>query len=348
MPCCLIGLGSNLGNRRQTLDRAAAHLDRHSQIRLLAISSWHDTTAIGGPEGQPPFLNGAVVIETSLRPHDLLRVLQKIESDLGRRRSRQWGPRTIDIDLLLYDRLVLSTPSLVLPHPRMTWRRFVLQPAAEVAGSMIHPCTGWTVLRLLDHLDKSAAYLAITGSIGVGKSQLARRLAQETSSRLIAERPSWRQLAAFYANPASQAWQTELEFLQQRARLLTAGSSGWSGRRRLTISDFWFDQSAAFGRVWLPAEQQVAFRCRWERLRKRVALPRLIVLLEAPAEQLLHRVLQRGRPCERNLSRQQLDRIQQSIVAQATQADQGPLLRLASNDSQQVFDEVLAATEAMR
>ena len=157
-----------------------------------------------------------------------------------------------------------------------------------------------------------------------------------------------KQLAAFYANPPSHAWQTELEFLQQRARLLAAHSPEWSERQRLAVSDFWFDQSAAFARVWLPEDQQEAFRCRWKRLRGRVVKPRLIVLLDAPAEQLLERVLQRGRACERGLSGQQLERIHQAILAQATRDDQGPLLRLTHDDPQRVFNEVLAAVEAMR
>jgi len=347
MPRCLIGLGSNLGNRRQTLERAVARLARHPQIRLAARSSWYQTAAIGGPQGQSPFLNGVAVVETALEPQELLGALQTIESQLGRRRDRLWGPRTLDLDLLLYGRLVLNTPTLILPHPRMAWRRFVLQPAAEVAGSMVHPPTGWTISRLLDHLDTSPPYLAITGSIGAGKTYLAERLVQATSARLIAERLDLERLAVFYADPASHSWDTELEFLEQRARLLAADLPEWS-QPRLTISDFWFDQSAAFARVWLPPEQQDAYRRRWESARTGVVRPRLIVLLEVPAHRLLQRVLRRGRSCEQDLSEEQLERIYQALLAQATGPDQGPLLRLTQDDPQQLFNEGLAAVEAMQ
>ncbi len=153
MSSCLIGLGSNLGDRRATLDLAVEHLDRHPQMVFRRRSRWYETAPDGGPTGQPTYLNGAAVVETSLGPQSVLEVLQQIESDLGRRRSVRWGPRTVDLDLLLYDRVVLDdAPSLVLPHPRMAQRRFVLEPAAEVAGSMVHPTTGLTISRLLDRL----------------------------------------------------------------------------------------------------------------------------------------------------------------------------------------------------
>ena len=114
----------------------------------------------------------------------------------------------------------LSTPTLVLPHPRMAWRRFVLEPAAEVAGAMLHPTIRWTIARLLEHLNSARPYVAITGPIAAGKTQLAERLAAAISARLLVEQPDWARLDAFYADPAGHGWQTELEFLRQRARLL--------------------------------------------------------------------------------------------------------------------------------
>ena len=140
--------------------RPSPRLVAQPQIAVAAVSCWRETAPVGGPPGQPPFLNGALLAETSLAPHDLLAALQQIENDLGRRRAERWGPRTIDLDLLLYDELVLDTPSLTLPHPRMAWRRFVLEPAAEVAGAMLHPTIGWTIARLLEHLNTARPYVA--------------------------------------------------------------------------------------------------------------------------------------------------------------------------------------------
>ncbi len=347
MPVCLIGLGSNLGDRRRALDRAISQLTQHPQIAVTARSRWRETSPIGGPAGQPAFLNGAVVVETSLSPQAVLDVLGRIEADLGRLRTERWGPRTVDLDLLLYDELVLSSPSLVVPHARMAWRRFVLQPAAEVAGQMVHPTTGWTVARLLRHLDTAADYVAIAGSIGAGKTHLAGRLAERLGARLITERLDLELLDTFYADPASHARATELEFLHQRARLLAADSPQPPDTSRLVVSDFWYDQSLAFARVWLSPEELPAFRTEWERCRQQVVRPKLTVLLDASGEFLLGRVLQRGRPCERCLTEWRLEEIRRSILDEATRAGQGPVLQLSADDTGVAFDEVLAAVEAM-
>jgi 2-amino-4-hydroxy-6-hydroxymethyldihydropteridine diphosphokinase len=362
MPTCLVSLGSNEGNRQENLDAAAARLAAHAGIRLVARSSWRETAPVGGPPGQADFLNGAVKLETSLPPHELLGRLQQIESELGRRRAERWGPRPIDLDLLLYDELIVTTPELLLPHPRMAWRRFVLEPAAEVAGSMIHPTIGWSVARLLAHLNESMLYVAVTGPIAAGKTRLAEQLAEAISARLILEQPDWSQLDAFYADPAGHAWATELEFLAERSRLLKKGSELFmaDGPPRRTepektvltpfscaVSDFWFDQSAAFARAWLPAERLEAFLQRYERLRQTVVRPRLVVLLDAPADELVRRIHGRGRECERRLTVEQLQRIRQAVIDQAARPDVGPVLRGCDEDSDAVFAEVLAAVRGM-
>jgi 2-amino-4-hydroxy-6-hydroxymethyldihydropteridine diphosphokinase len=364
MSVCLISLGSNEGNRRERLDAAVARLAAHSDFKIIARSSWRATVPIGGPTAQAEFLNGAMQVETSLTPHALLAVLHEIENELGRRRAERWGPRTIDLDLLLYDELIVATPDLVLPHPRMAWRRFVLEPAAEVAGAMIHPAIGWSIARLLAHLHESTPYVAITGPIAAGKTRLAERLAREVRGRLILEQPDWSRLDAFYADPAGHAWATELEFLAERGRLLAAGKKGTdpicakhpegrSGKWGLSpfsqwaVSDFWFDQSAAFARAWLPTERLGEYLERYEQVRQAVVRPRLIVLLDAPGDELLHRVRGRGRQCERRLTAAQLERIRQAVVEQASQPNLGPVLRAGDNDAEAVFTEVLAAVRGM-
>ena len=112
MSLCLVSLGSNEGDRQANLEAAVARLAAHPHVKLIAHSSWRETIAVGGPVGQSNFLNGAVKLETSLAPRELLGCLQQIESDLGRRRAERWGPRPIDLDLLLYDELILAASEL--------------------------------------------------------------------------------------------------------------------------------------------------------------------------------------------------------------------------------------------
>jgi 2-amino-4-hydroxy-6-hydroxymethyldihydropteridine diphosphokinase len=162
MAHALIGLGSNLGERAAHLNAARARLASLSLSSLVAFSSLHESKPAGGPTAQAPYLNAAAVIETSLSPLQLLHEVQQIENNLGRERLERWGPRTIDLDLLLYDEQELDTPELTLPHPRMSFRRFVLEPAAEIAGEMVYPINGWTVGRLIMNLKDTTNEIAFS------------------------------------------------------------------------------------------------------------------------------------------------------------------------------------------
>jgi len=130
----LLALGGNVGDVRETLARAIAMLCERSDIRLLARSSDYATPPWGVAD-QPPFVNLCVAVETALTPQTLLERAQAVERACGRDRAgeRRWGPRSLDIDILAYDDLALSTPDLVLPHPRLFERAFVLVPLAEIA-----------------------------------------------------------------------------------------------------------------------------------------------------------------------------------------------------------------------
>lgn len=126
-----IGLGSNLGDSPALLSQALQSLDAHPDIRLAQCSRLYRSAPLG-PADQPDYANAAAVLHTDLSPLALLDVLQAIEQDAGRERLLRWGPRTLDLDLLLYDEQVINEPRLQVPHPEMTQRAFVLTPLAEL------------------------------------------------------------------------------------------------------------------------------------------------------------------------------------------------------------------------
>jgi 2-amino-4-hydroxy-6-hydroxymethyldihydropteridine diphosphokinase len=144
-----IALGSNLGDRDRNLHEAARRVCAF--VENLQLSSFHDTEPVGvGP--QPRFLNAAAVGDTRLDARELLNQLLAVESALGRERPYPGAPRTVDLDLLLYDGAVIEEPGLIVPHPRFRERTFVLAPLSEVAGTWTDPVTGKTVAALLEEL----------------------------------------------------------------------------------------------------------------------------------------------------------------------------------------------------
>jgi len=154
MPITYIALGSNLGNRAVLLRAAMDRIAALAGTRMLAESRLYPTAPVGGPPGQPEFLNAAMAVDTALPPRDLLNRLLEIEQDLGRNRATEphHGPRPIDLDLLLYDNQILVEDRLQIPHPHLHERMFVLDPLVEIAPNAIHPILHATVAQLRQRL----------------------------------------------------------------------------------------------------------------------------------------------------------------------------------------------------
>jgi 2-amino-4-hydroxy-6-hydroxymethyldihydropteridine diphosphokinase len=154
---CAIALGSNMGDPQATLAASLETLAQTPGITLQATSSWYQTKAIGPP--QPDYLNGCAILQVEILPQALLTTLLAIEQKFGRVRGEHWGPRTLDLDLLLYDDLILNEPNLQIPHPRMYERAFVLVPLSEIAPNWQEPISGRTIQNLLQEVDTSDVHL---------------------------------------------------------------------------------------------------------------------------------------------------------------------------------------------
>jgi 2-amino-4-hydroxy-6-hydroxymethyldihydropteridine diphosphokinase len=197
-----IALGSNLGDRAALLDEAIARLRLQPGIEVISVSSHHETEPVGGPAEQGKYLNAAAQLRTTLTALQLLHVLQAVETQLGRVRTERFGPRTIDLDLLLYGSEILEIQEpgcdLIVPHPRLHERLFVLEPLVEIAPLAVHPLLQSTAKDLLEHLKRpreSRRELAgqnavITGSTsGIGRA-IALALADAGANILVHGRRS--------------------------------------------------------------------------------------------------------------------------------------------------------------
>lgn len=142
-----VGLGSNLGDREKYLNSAAAALAKVRETKYVLASPVYESDPYGKTD-QPKFLNAVVELETTLAPGELLAELKAIEKQLGRKGTEPWGPREIDLDILIYDGLVFSDDTVQVPHPDIGNRRFVLLPLREIAPDLVHPVNGMTVSEL--------------------------------------------------------------------------------------------------------------------------------------------------------------------------------------------------------
>ncbi|MDJ0678234.1 MAG: 2-amino-4-hydroxy-6-hydroxymethyldihydropteridine diphosphokinase [Xenococcaceae cyanobacterium MO_167.B52] len=149
----VIALGSNLGDSRQTLEDALIALNQIPGIKVLKTSGWYQTKPVGPP--QADYLNGCAILEVQQTPEELLSLLQATELQFGRVRGEKWAARTLDLDIILYEDLILDHPLLKIPHPLFTERAFVLVPLAEIAGDWVDPRSENAIAKLAQNVDCS-------------------------------------------------------------------------------------------------------------------------------------------------------------------------------------------------
>jgi 2-amino-4-hydroxy-6-hydroxymethyldihydropteridine diphosphokinase len=262
-----IALGSNLGDRRAYLDRALEMLRDHPRITLTRVSSYHETDPVGGPPGQGKFLNAAAELLTDLTPDELLRLLLDVERRLGRVRTERFGPRTIDLDLLLHGNTLRNEPELTLPHPRLHERSFVLQPLAEIAPQILHPRLQRTIGDLWERFSLGKVpgrellglRALVTGSTsGIGRA-VALELAAGGADVLIHGRRS--QAAEEVAREAraagvrSEVLMADLRDPEAGRRLVQAAWEAW-GRLDVWVNNAGADTLTGEGAPW-PFERKL-------------------------------------------------------------------------------------------
>ena len=255
-------------------------------IRLVSVSRYRDTRPIGGPPGQRVFLNGACLFETDLAPHDVLGMLAAVENTLDRERGERWGPRTVDLDLLLYDDVVLDTESLTLPHPRMVTRRFVLEPCVEIAPNLVHPVAGCTLEGLLKSISSPHPHVAVVGVPGVGAAEVAAAIADATLARLVSAPPEYAVVGGMATRldataGGDLAWQHAAEAC---AKPLLA--KRWSQDPHGTVADYWLDTVRLAAADSFEAEPLARFESFFARVAAETVPPHVAILLVASPDVL--------------------------------------------------------------
>ena len=175
----LIAFGANLGDPESTLERVVAALNQHPEVEVQKTSRARQTVPVGGDVDQPAYTNAAMLLQSTLDPNELFRVLQNIEQNLGRTREdepRRWMARSVDLDILLFGQRVISELALSIPHPRMSFRRFVLEPACEIAAELIHPVAGVSLGELLQKIEKKIFLILLAVAPGFDREELANKV----------------------------------------------------------------------------------------------------------------------------------------------------------------------------
>lgn len=333
MATCLIGLGANVGHRQALLEEALDAIQSTSRMEIVATSSWHETRPVGLNAPASPFLNGAAVMRTDLAPSAVLSRLLAVESQLGRVRSQRWESRPVDLDLLLYDDRIEISDNLVIPHPRLSFRRFVLEPACEIAPSWRDPVSERRLEQLLDHLNQTPPYVVIVAGNRASVANLLTDLPEQTTLPVtVLSREA--EVHTEPVDPASCSIDAPLEWLECR---MARVNEALAGGDRWLVSDEWLPLmiEQLHGSGHEPADQPVSVP--WNALSNRWPQPKLLVLAvdQAAGEPLTESPLGVGAAIPEGVHREWVRR------------HGGPWLVIDMRDPSWSRRELIAALEAM-
>ncbi|MHC4665494.1 MAG: 2-amino-4-hydroxy-6-hydroxymethyldihydropteridine diphosphokinase [Planctomycetota bacterium] len=309
-----IALGSNLGNRQGAIKAALKMLAETPEVRVVASTDLIETAPLG-QLAQPKYLNAVAQIQTSLNAEHLHKRLHAIETSLGRTRHQKWAPRTIDLDLLLFGDGIISTPGLTVPHPQMHLRYFVLSGLCRLNGDLIHPALKVPAKELVARLNGAdfvlnsdlAQLVSIAGIIGVGKTTLAKKLANLLNCKAIFEAYDKNPfLPDVYAGKKELALDSQLYFLTSRIEQLNPKKLPL---RHITVSDYIFDKELIYAKRLLNPQQLTLYERVYQSFEGRIAPPVLVIYLQDSVERCLDRIRKRNRPYEQKISPQFLKKL---------------------------------------
>ena len=328
-----LSLGTNQGEKLQNLQDAVDDIGKNIG-HINKISSVYSTKSWGFSGND--FLNICLEVTTSMVPDHLINALLEIERTLGRERSnsKSYQSRKIDIDILLYNEETILSKKLIIPHPRMLDRKFVLVPLSEIAANVIHPvekisifkclqnCTDATevtktklVIKYPISLIEKYNFIAIEGNIGSGKTTLAKKLGEIFNAKLVLERFADNPfLPKFYNDQERYAFPLEMSFLADRYHQLSEDLAQFDLFKNFIVSDYYIFKSLIFAQVTLPKEEYKLYRKMFDIMYKEISKPDIYIFLYQNTEQLLKNIKKRGRDYEQNITPHYLENIHKAYT----------------------------------
>jgi deoxyguanosine kinase len=323
-----LSLGSNQGNKLENLQNAVNSIAQNIGA-ILKIAPLYKTPSLGF-EGEE-FLNTCTKVSSYLPPDLLLQKIITIEESLGRVRNEsvRYSNRTIDIDVLLFDDEILFSRELIVPHPRMLERKFVLIPLSEIAKETMHPVEKKHISKCLElcndtskiiqipetlirpiPLTEKYNYIAIEGNIGAGKTSLAKMMSDEFNAKTVLERFADNPfLPKFYEDKERYAFPLEMSFLADRYQQLCDDLAQYDLFKSLIVSDYYIFKSLIFAQITLQKEEYLLYRKMFDLMYREITKPDLYVYLYQNTDRLLKNIQKRGREYEQNISSDYLDKI---------------------------------------
>jgi len=323
-----LSLGSNQGRKLKNLQKAIYEI-AESIGAIHKISSVYKTDSWGFKGDD--FYNICIAVSTYLPPEELLKNILNIETKLGRKREQnnKYTNRKIDIDILLFDDEIVFSKNIIIPHPRMLDRKFVLVPLAEIAGNTLHPIEKKTLNICLNNtIDTSEIhkissklqrpipliekynYVAIEGNIGSGKTSLSNLMSDEFNAKIVLERFADNPfLPKFYEDQERFAFPLEMSFLADRYQQLTDDLAQFDLFKNFIVSDYYIFKSLIFAQVTLQKEEYALYRKMFDIMYKEISKPDLYIYLYQNTDRLLENIKKRGRIYEQNIEASYLQKI---------------------------------------